>query len=216
MFDSGMRPTLMTCSPSTTRSPVGRTRLPAPLPPSALAHAGFDLEGTRVHPIVLDELDLDRTEERVALVAGVLTRGVAQLAQQGVVDLGEVLVVLLAQRDGEVVRDDRAASHVDRTVVVHLPDEPPAELDGPQAATETPARKAPFDHALETALEPRQTHGATLYAGLVSWPTCHSGEWRNWQTRRIQVPVSERTWGFKSPLAHRLTHSLTQATRSTR
>jgi hypothetical protein len=30
------------------------------------------------------------------------------------------------------------------------------------------------------------------------------GEWRNWQTRRIQVPVSERTWGFNSPLAHRL------------
>ena len=23
-----------------------------------------------------------------------------------------------------------------------------------------------------------------------------------WQTRRIQVPVSARTWGFKSPLAH--------------
>ncbi len=30
----------------------------------------------------------------------------------------------------------------------------------------------------------------------------HSGEWRNRQTRRIQVPVSERMWGFKSPLAH--------------
>src|ERR1700730_12431497 len=30
----------------------------------------------------------------------------------------------------------------------------------------------------------------------------HPGEWRNWQTRRIQVPVSERMWGFKSPLAH--------------
>jgi hypothetical protein len=28
------------------------------------------------------------------------------------------------------------------------------------------------------------------------------GEWRNWQTRRIQVPVSARTWGFKSPFAH--------------
>ena len=28
------------------------------------------------------------------------------------------------------------------------------------------------------------------------------GEWRNWQTRRIQVPVSERMWGFKSLLAH--------------
>ena len=33
--------------------------------------------------------------------------------------------------------------------------------------------------------------------------TGRSGEWRNWQTRRIQVPVSERMWGFKSPLAHR-------------
>ena len=30
----------------------------------------------------------------------------------------------------------------------------------------------------------------------------HSREWRNWQTRWIQVPVFERTWGFKSPLAH--------------
>src|SRR4051812_635469 len=33
----------------------------------------------------------------------------------------------------------------------------------------------------------------------------YSGEWRNWQTRWIQVPVSERTWGFKSPLAHQPT-----------
>ena len=31
-----------------------------------------------------------------------------------------------------------------------------------------------------------------------------SGEWRNWQTRRIQVPVIARSWGFKSPLAHHL------------
>src|SRR6266511_650154 len=31
---------------------------------------------------------------------------------------------------------------------------------------------------------------------------CSLGEWRNWQTRRIQVPVSARTWGFKSPFAH--------------
>jgi hypothetical protein len=30
-----------------------------------------------------------------------------------------------------------------------------------------------------------------------------SREWRNWQTRWLQVPVFERTWGFKSPLAHR-------------
>ena len=33
-------------------------------------------------------------------------------------------------------------------------------------------------------------------------PGLTMGEWRNWQTRRIQVPVSARTWGFKSPFAH--------------
>jgi hypothetical protein len=27
-------------------------------------------------------------------------------------------------------------------------------------------------------------------------------EWRNRQTRRIQVPVPARAWGFNSPLAH--------------
>lgn len=29
-------------------------------------------------------------------------------------------------------------------------------------------------------------------------------EWRNWQTRTVQVRVPERAWGFKSPLAHHL------------
>src|ERR1035438_1252231 len=42
-------------------------------------------------------------------------------------------------------------------------------------------------------LEMRRTSAAIVSA---------TGEWRNWQTRRIQVPVSARTWGFKSPLAH--------------
>src|SRR5215207_6642729 len=35
-------------------------------------------------------------------------------------------------------------------------------------------------------------------------PGCRSGEWRNWQTRWLQVPVAARSWGFKSPLAHRV------------
>ena len=39
--------------------------------------------------------------------------------------------------------------------------------------------------------------------GAVGLPCRTPGEWRNWQTRRLQVPVSERMWGFKSPLAHR-------------
>jgi len=62
-------------------------------------------------------------------------------------------------------------------------------------------------------LRPERSRGewwSALRSGLClrSGPTnqvvsCgRSGEWRNRQTRRIQVPVSERTWGFKSPLAH--------------
>jgi hypothetical protein len=35
------------------------------------------------------------------------------------------------------------------------------------------------------------------------------GEWRNWQTRTVQVRVSLWTWGFKSPLAH--THRRSRA-----
>jgi hypothetical protein len=30
-----------------------------------------------------------------------------------------------------------------------------------------------------------------------------------WQTRTVQVRVSVRTWGFKSPLAHILVHHIT-------
>ena len=40
-------------------------------------------------------------------------------------------------------------------------------------------------------------------AGRLPCPPCCSGEWRNRQTRWLQVPVTERSWGFKSPLAHR-------------
>src|SRR3954452_18373494 len=60
----------------------------------ALAHAAFDLERPRVHAIVDDELDLDRAEERVALVAGVLAGGIAQLADEGLVETAEPLVVV--------------------------------------------------------------------------------------------------------------------------
>ena len=38
--------------------------------------------------------------------------------------------------------------------------------------------------------------------GPVGYPPSLTREWRNWQTRRIQVPVPARAWGFKSPLAH--------------
>ncbi len=36
--------------------------------------------------------------------------------------------------------------------------------------------------------------------GIPGWRD--SREWRNRQTRWLQVPVPERAWGFNSPLAH--------------
>ena len=50
-----------------------------------------------------------------------------------------------------------------------------------------------------------RSDGGRPRRGALSFPSCHSGEWRNWQTRWLQVPVSVRTWGFKSPLAHHTT-----------
>ena len=35
-----------------------------------------------------------------------------------------------------------------------------------------------------------------------------SREWRNRQTRWLQVPVPERAWGFNSPLPHHIGRSL--------
>src|ERR687898_2167417 len=39
-------------------------------------------------------------------------------------------------------------------------------------------------------------------------------EWRNRQTRTVQVRVSARTWGFNSPLAHHTTGTLTRVSES--
>jgi hypothetical protein len=75
-----------------------------------------------------------------------------------------VLVVLRTQLHREVVGDHSPSADVDGSAVVHLTDEAPADLDGSQSTPESTGEHA-FDHALETPLEPRQTHGATLYAG---------------------------------------------------
>src|SRR5262249_24060058 len=53
------------------------------------------------------------------------------------------------------------------------------------------------------SVEPGTSHIGLVRARSGRVPSAlHSGEWRNWQTRRLQVPVSERMWVFKSPLAH--------------
>ena len=65
----------------------------------------------------------------VALLAGVLAGGLAQLGAQRVLDVGEAGVVARAEVDREVVGHDAAALDVDGAVVVHLADEPATELD---------------------------------------------------------------------------------------
>ena len=72
---------------------------------------------------------------------------------------------------------------------------------GPHAQPVRPA--APRGLLLGTirgAPLPESVLGAVGEVATVTW--FHSGEWRNRQTRWLQVPVFARMWGFKSPLAH--------------
>ena len=204
---------MITDSVSEKRSPLGSTSEPAPAPPVALGHAAGDLEGAGVQAVVGDELDLDRAHEGVALVAGVLAGGVAELPGQAVLHALELLEVA------------RPRAHTVKALGTTVPPRTPTErlssisrtsrrpeLDGPQPALEGAGEDA-LDQALQAAFEPTDPHrrsrlpGAALRAGASAGGRryalpLHSGEWRNWQTRWLQVPVSERTWGFKSPLAH--------------
>jgi hypothetical protein len=110
-----------------------------------------------VEPVVGVERDLDGTHEAVALVPGVLPGGVAQLPGEAVLHALELLEVALGQRDDEVVRDDRAAPHADRPVVVHLAHQPSAQLDRAQPALEGTSEGA-FHHAFKASFEAADTH----------------------------------------------------------
>src|ERR1035437_1373718 len=49
---------------------------------------------------------------------------------------------------------------------------------------------------------PDWTAGPVWISGWSSPTLCERARVAEWQTRWLQVPVSERAWGFKSPLAH--------------
>ncbi len=67
------------------------------LPAPAIVAASTIFPSTLKRPVfmvgALDEVDGDRPHERVALVAGVLASGVAQLVDERLVDLAELLEV---------------------------------------------------------------------------------------------------------------------------
>ena len=54
--------------------------------------------------------------------------------------------------------------------------------------------------------------GPVWIYGWSSPTLCERARVAEWQTRWLQVPVSERAWGFKSPLAHPLSCLRTKET----
>jgi hypothetical protein len=102
----------------------------------------------------------------VALLPGVVPGRVGERAPQALLDLDELLVVLGAERDREVVGGRHLTPHVHRALVVHLPHEPPPELDRTQRGLEGPGEDA-LHHALESALEALQSHGRRYYPGTL-------------------------------------------------
>ncbi len=109
-------------------------------------------------------MDLDGAHEGVALLLGVVSGGVGEGVGEALLDLGELLVVLGAEGDGEVVGGGDLAAHVHRALVVHLPHEAPAELDGAQRRLERPGEDTLYQ-PLEATFEALQSHGRRYYPG---------------------------------------------------
>ena len=89
---------MITDSVSEKRSPLGSTSEPAPEPPSPSAMPPVIWKAPVWRRSSTDELDLDRAHEGVALVAGVLPGGVAELPGQAVLHALELLEVAGRER----------------------------------------------------------------------------------------------------------------------
>ena len=130
-------------------------------------------------------------------------------------DLG-VVVALALERGGDLDRLHGAAERLgegagDHLLQLVLEALQPAHVRSPPSARARsssvrtlPAMLSgpapPSDSARPRAPQPSGRFGDGLRAGIAC--ARFSREWRNRQTRTVQVRVSERTWGFNSPLAH--------------
>ena len=92
-------------------------------------------EPTGAQGLVDVDHDPHRAEEVVALGAGVLTSWLAQLGVERLVDVVERLVIAPVEHEGELVGHDPPALDVDAAIVVHLAQQPTAELDRTDAGT---------------------------------------------------------------------------------
>ena len=105
------------------------------------------------------KLHLHRADERVALLAGVLVHGRAQLVAEGGLPLPEPVVVGAAELHDEGVRRDRAVAADDRRLVVALAPQRARDLDGLHLTAEG-LRERAVHRTLDALLEAvEHSHG---------------------------------------------------------
>ena len=104
------------------------------------------------------EIDLDGTEELVALLPGVLPHRLDELAVEDIAEVLEPLEVRRGQEDVEVVGHDEAVD-ADRAAKVHLARQSAAELHRLELTAKRLGKRA-LDQTLQAALELLESHGA--------------------------------------------------------
>src|SRR5665213_2675323 len=138
----------------------------------------FEIAGLDV--VVDEDFDLDGTHEAEPLADGVLAHGLFKLTHQGLLKALKSCRVDRTEPYADLIRRDGALAR-QAARQVNFADNARADINCTGDSVQPSAQK----------LSGESTNVARS-----------RGEWRNWQTRRLQVPVFERMWGFKSPLAH--------------
>ena len=162
------------------RWPDGSTSDPAPTPPALWRSVATTLKRPPRSWSSAVERDAHRPHEVVALLAGVLAGRLDELGLQHVVDVVEAGEVAGTEVDVEVVGHDAPALDVDRALLVHLPDQPPPELDRPDRRARTTEHA--LDHTLQASLQRLQTHGG---ADAYRWVRARPGQRRGAATAAV-------------------------------
>ena len=157
---SASRPMTNGSAPRVMRRPSGRTSAPTRPPGPSLIEASTSRSPLR-QPRVLDQLDLHRPEEVVAVGAGVLPGLLGELALEDVGVVVEALGVLGAEADEEVVGRD-GPPDAERAPVVHLAQQLACDLDRLETAAEGFPEGA-FHQPLEPTLEALDSHRRRVY-----------------------------------------------------
>jgi hypothetical protein len=176
------------------------------VPACALDEGGLDPEATSDQLLFFGEGHPDPAEETKASFLGVLANSACELETERVLDLGKSCVVGGRQTHDETIGTNGSAAGVECPPGAEVAFEPSGNLNRLEPRSKRPREDA-LDQAFESVLEVAQHHephrsratkpgvlrqtvrydpGSQLRLGTTR-------EWWNRQTRRIQVPVSERT-----------------------